>query len=157
MVDSTISRCFYKPKREDTCLHLSWNLTASNMIALFPIVFDTAVSKVWTHLSWTQTAVRASTCEMTAPLYFNNAIFPAVCCVQGTAASTWQRGENGIVNVSPESSHGLWMNATQDEQHRKMKWKGDGVMVASNTDIYLHPSFWTLQFSEVGVKLHLDC
>lgn len=39
-----------------------------------------------------------------------------------------------------------------------MKWKEDRVMLATNTDIYLHPHFehW-LRFSEVGVKLHMDC
>lgn len=86
------------------------------MIALFPIVFDTAISKVWICLSWTQAAVRASTSEMTTLLYFNNVIFPAAHCVQGTAASAWQMGGgNGIVNVSPQSSYGFWMNATWDE------------------------------------------
>jgi len=47
------------------------------------------------------------------------------------------------MNVSTQS-HGFCMNATRHEWHGKMKWKEDGVTVATNTDIYLHPSFWTL-------------
>lgn len=78
----------------------------------------------------------AGTSEVTAPLHFNIIIFPAVllssehCCKCRTVV-------NGTVNMSPQSSHGFWMNAIQNQQHGR---KEGGVMVATNTDLYLHPS-----------------
>lgn len=123
VVDSTTFRHFYKPKARIPALNLNSSSIASSMSALFPMVLDVAVSRVWPlNTSSSQSKhMWAGTSEVTTPLHFNKIIFPAVLLFSGHCCKC-MTGANGICEyVTPVLT---WL---LDECHSKAAAREDEV------------------------------